>query len=184
MRTIMGSRLYQLDYQPTPANAGDSKFYSHFHVKRLPAEPLVDAIDYATGVPTKFPNLPMGTRAIDLPDSVYNDYTLKVFGKPRRVSTCECERVSDPSLVQTLHILNSDVVSNKVASSEGRVARLLTEKKPHDEIVSELYLVTLCRPPTDAERTAAALPADASPNPFYEDLLWALINSKLFVFNH
>lgn len=184
IRTIMNSRLYQLDYRPTEANAGDTKFYSHYHVKRLSAEALLDAIDYATGVQTKYPSLPAGTRAIDLPDSNYNDYSLKVLGKPRRTSTCECERVSDPSLVQTLHLLNSPLVSDKIANPAGRVAKLLNEKKSHDEIVNELFLVTLCRLPSDAERAQSFVPGGADPKQHYEDLLWALINSKHFVFNH
>ncbi|MGE0609581.1 MAG: DUF1549 domain-containing protein [Pirellulales bacterium] len=184
MRTIMNSRLYQLEYRPTEANAGDTKFYSHYHVKRLSAEVLLDAIDYATGVQTKYPSLPQGTRAIDLPDSNYNDYSLKVLGKPLRVSTCECERVSDPSLVQTLHLLNSPLVSDKIANPAGRVARLLNEKKSHDEIVNELFMATLCRLPGDGERGQSVLPAGADAKQHYEDLLWALINSKHFVFNH
>jgi hypothetical protein len=185
MRTIMTSRLYQLDFQPTETNAGDTKFYSHFQVKRLAAEPLLDAIDYATGVQTKYPNLPLGTRAIELPDSNYNDYSLKVLGKPRRATTCECERVSDPSLVQTLHLLNSSLVSGKLSSGEGRVAKLLAAQTPHDQIIDELFLVTLSRPPTIEERARCQPPADAAAaKSYYEDLLWALINSKHFLFNH
>jgi hypothetical protein len=185
IRTIMTSRLYQLDFQPTESNAADSKFYSRFQVKRLAAEPLLDAIDYATGVQTKYPNLPLGTRAIELPDSNYNDYSLKVLGKPRRTSTCECERVSDPSLVQTLHLLNSSLVSGKLSSGEGRVAKLIAAQTPHDGIVDELFLVTLCRPPTVEERARCQPPAaGANANAYYEDLLWALINSKHFLFNH
>lgn len=183
MRSIMQSRLYQLDYQPTEANAGDTRFYSHFHVKRLAAEPLLDAIDYATGVRTKFPNLPLGTRAIELPDSNYNDYSLQVFGKPRRVSTCECERVSDPTLVQTLHLLNSSLVSGKISNPEGRVAKAVAAGKPHAEIVDELFLASLCRPATAAEQAQCQPPAGADPRAHYEDLLWALINSKHFLFN-
>jgi len=184
MRTIMQSRLYQLDYQPTEANAGDTRFYSHFRVKRLSAEPLLDAIDQATGVRTKFPNLPLGTRAIELPDSNYNDYSLQVFGKPRRVSTCECERVSDPTLVQTLHLLNSSLVSGKLSNPEGRVAKAVAAGRPHAEIVDELFLATLCRPATAAEQAQFVLPADLEPRVYYEDLLWTLINSKHFLFNH
>jgi hypothetical protein len=184
LRTIMQSRLYQLDYQPTADNAGDEKFYSHYAVKRLSAEALLDAIDRVTEVQTKFPQLPLGTKAIELPDANYDTYTLKVLGKPKRVSTCECERVSDPSLVQTLHLLNSDVVSGKIANPQGRVARLLSAGTPHDAIVEELYLATLCRPPTEAERLQLVVPAGGDPKTFYEDLLWALVNSKHFVFNH
>ncbi len=124
LRTIMTSRLYQLDSQPTAANAADSRFYSHYQVKRLAAEALLDAIDYATGMPTKFRNLPLGTRAIELPDAEYPTYSLNMFGKPRRASVCECERVSDPSLVAALHTLNGGMVSLKLRDKDGRVGKL------------------------------------------------------------
>jgi hypothetical protein len=185
LRTIMNSRLYQLDSQPTEANVGDHKFYSHYLVKRLSAEPLLDAIDYATGTQTKFKDMPLGTRAIELPDGEYPTYSLTVFGKPRRASTCECERSSDPSMVSALHTLNSDVISAKLADGKGRIGRLLAAKKPHEEIVAELYLATLCRRPNEAEKAhcQTALAESPSPKEFYEDLLWALMNSKGFVFN-
>jgi len=186
LRAILVSRLYQLDSQPTESNAADRKFYSHFKVKRAPAEVLLDAIDAATGVRTKFQNLPLGTRAIELPDAEYPDYFLKTFGKPRRVSVCECERSPDESLAQALHTLNGDIVMGKIAHAEGRVAKLLAAKKSHDEIVEELYLATLCRFPTDQEREASQqfLKESPSPKECYEDLQWALINSKQFLFVH
>lgn len=184
MRTIMGSRLYQLEFRPTAENNWDSKFYSHYYVKRLPAEPLLDAIDRATSAPTKFQNLPLGTRAIQLPDAEYNDYFLNTFAKPRRASVCECERSRDENLSQALHTLNGDILSNKIASKEGRIAKLLAVGKSHGEIVDELYLAALCRFPTDREREASYSFLDQSPSPqeCYEDLLWALINSKQFLF--
>jgi hypothetical protein len=184
IRTIMNSRIYQLDSQPSPINATDSKFYSHFRVKRLSAEPLLDAIDYATGAQTKYPNLPLGTRAIELPDSKYPNYFLMTFGKPKRVSVCECERVPDENLSQALHTLNGDIIAGKVAEGNGRIARLLKAKTPHDEIVAELFLATLSRRPTPAEIEAGRKFLADSPTPqeCYQDLLWALINSKQFLF--
>jgi hypothetical protein len=184
LRTIMNSRLYQLDSRPLPGNATDMHYYSHYQVKRLAAEPLLDAIDAATGVPTKFEKVPLGTKAIELPDARYNNYFLSTFGKPRREAVCECERVSEPNLAQALDTLNGDQIAAKISSSQGRVARLLEAKKTHDQIVEELYLVTLSRRPSAAEQAAcrrmlAQAPAAKS---FYEDLLWSLINSKQFLF--
>src|SRR4029079_258186 len=123
------SRLYQLDSQPTAANAGDRRFYSHYLVKRLAAEPLLDAIDAVRETPTKFEKLPQGTRAIELPDSRYENYLLAVFGKPRREGVCECERLTEPNLAQALHTLNSETIMAKIASPQGRIARLLAAKK-------------------------------------------------------
>jgi hypothetical protein len=186
MRAIMVSRLYQLESQPTPENASDRKFYSHYFVKRMSAEPLLDAVAQATGDPTKFQNLPVGTRAIDLPDAEYPDYFLNVFAKPRRVSVCECERVPDENLSQALHTLNGDILTKKIAATKGRVATLLAEKKSHEEIVTDLYLATLCRNPSAEEIKAAEdfLPQYPNPKECYEDLLWSLLNSKQFLFVH
>ncbi len=186
VRTIMVSRLYQLDSQPTSQNVADSRFYSHFEVKRLAAEPLLDAIDFAAGTQTKFNNLPLGTRAIEIPDAEYPDYFLNTFAKPRRMSVCECERSPDANLAQALHTLNGDILSTKIALSTGRVEKLLAEKKPHAEIVTDLYFATLSRAPSSAELTASErlLTEYTSPKECYEDLLWALINSKSFLFVH
>ena len=184
VRAIMTSRLYQLDSQPTPANAADSTFYSHYTVKRLAAEPLIDAIDSVTGVRTKYPNLPLGTRAIELPDNEYPDYFLNTFAKPKRVSVCECERMPDPTLAQALHTLNGDGLVLKIRDARSRVSQLLADKKEHDDIVGELYLAALSREPTEAERQASRelLPEAPSPGEHYQDLLWALLNSKQFLF--
>ncbi len=184
VKTIMSSRLYQLDSQPTAQNAADNRFYSHFTVRRLGAEPLLDAIDFAAGTQTKFKDLPAGTRAIEIPDAEYPDFFLNTFAKPRRVSVCECERPADPNLAQALHTLNGDVISGKLADKKGRVAKLLAEKKPGPEIITELYLSTLSRNPTPNELTAAEQLVKDYPSPQegYEDLLWALMNSKAFLF--
>lgn len=184
MRTIMTSRLYQLDSQPTPSNASDRRFYSHFRVKRLTAEPLLDAIDTVAGTQTKFKDLPLGTRAIELPDAIYPDYFLTTFAKPQRASVCECERTPDENLAQALHTLNGDIITNKIADGKGRIAKLLEQKKPHEEIVADIYLATLSRRPSAAEleSTRTFLASSPSPKEFYEDLLWALINSKQFLF--
>ena len=184
IRTIMTSRLYGLSSQPTAENRSDNRFYSHYLVKRLSAEPLLDAIDHATGVKTKFPNLPLGTRAIDLPDAEYNDYFLNTFAKPRRTSVCECERSPDANLAQALHTLNGDTLAKKIADKNGFVTQQLAMKPDHDDFVRRLYLNALCRLPTDAELeySRQLLAESATHQEAYEDLLWALINSKQFLF--
>jgi len=184
IRTIMTSRLYGLSSQPSAENASDQRFYSHYMVKRLSAEPLLDAIDHATGVLTKFPNLPLGTRAIDLPDAEYNDYFLNTFAKPRRTSVCECERNPDANLAQSLHTLNGDTLAKKIADQAGVVAHLIEDRIPHEEMVKQLYLRALCRLPSVEEiaYSQSQLAEAGSPQEAYEDLLWALINSKHFLF--
>lgn len=188
IRTIMQSRLYQLDYRPTAENEGAAQFYPYFQVKRVGAESLVDVLDYVTGVKTKFKNLPLETKAIELPDAEYPHFTLTTFGKPKRASVCECERGSDLTLAQILHTLNGDELTGKIADKSGRVAELVKEKKSHDEIVTELFLLTLCRFPTEEElaqcRFTEGDDTVLSDPEYYQDLLWALINSKQFLFNH
>ena len=106
------------------------------------------------------------------------------FGKPRRVSVCECERMPDENLGQALHTLNGDIIATKLASKTGRVTSLLATPKTDAEIVQELYMVTLSREPSEAELKASLefQPEAASRQEFFEDLLWTLINSKQFLF--
>jgi len=186
VRTIMVSRLYQLDSAPTKANASDRRFYSHFRVKRLAAEPLLDAIDQVTGVRTKFKNLPLGTRAIDLPDTNYPNYFLRTFGKPKRVSVCECERSPDENLAQALHTLNGDTIAKKITDKNGRLAKLLEAKKAHAEIVDEIFLATLCRRATEQEHKACQEIVEQGENPLegFQDVMWAVLNLKQFIFVH
>lgn len=186
LRDLLNSRLYQLSSQPTASNLSDDRFYSYYKVKRIAAEPLLDALDRITEVQTKYEQLPLGTRAIDLPDARYNNLFLVTFGKPVRASVCECERGSDANLAQALHTLNGEIVSLKISDPKGRVARLIAAKKPAAEIITELYLSTLSRRPTEAEMTACEAFVASCPNAKvgYEDLLWALVNSKQFLFVH
>ena len=184
IRAIMVSRLYQLSSDLTEKNAKDSRFYSHFYVKRLPAEVMLDSIDQATGSQTKFQNLPLGTRAIELPDAEYPNYFLNTFAKPRRASVCECERSPDQNLAQTLHILNGDTITTKLSDKNGRIAKLLAAKTPDEKIIEELYLASLCRSPRPEEVAVAQefVKSSESPQVGYQDLLWALICSKNFLF--
>ncbi len=184
MRTIMNSRLYQLDSQPSANNADDRRFYSHFRVKRIGAEPLLDCIDAATGSLTKHPNLPLGTRATELPDANTQNAFLVTFGKPKRASVCECERSPDENLSQALHTLNGDIVATKVADPKGRIAMLVDAKRSVDECVDELFLASLCRFPSESERSESIAFVTSCPSPTegLQDLLWALMNSKSFLF--
>ncbi len=184
MRVVMTSRLYQLQSQPTPKNASDRRFYSHYYVKRIAAEPLLDAIDQVTGVKTKFKSLPLGTNATELPDAEYPNYFLTTFAKPRRASVCECERMADENLSQALHTLNGDTLAGKISDKTGFIANILAKETSHAERVTAIYLTALCRPPTDQEMQLSQQFLEESPSPqeCYEDLLWALINSKHFLF--
>jgi hypothetical protein len=130
--------------------------------------------------------VPPGTRAIALPDPTVNSYFLDVFGRPNRTSACECDRGSRSDLSQVLHLANSDKVHEKIAASQGRVARRLKEGATDAELIEDLYLATFCRmpEPRETETVTSLLTAAASRQEGFEDLLWALLNSTEFVFNH
>ncbi len=186
LKTIMSSETYQLSSQPTRENRQDEIFYSKYAVKRMGAEELLDAVNFATATTDKFPNLPAGIRAVQLPDPDVRNYFLDTFGRPERAITCECERSAEPNMAQALHLMNSSYVQNKIAHKTGRIATLLGAKKPDPEIIEELYLVTYSRPPAADELTKAQEVVHQAPSKQegFEDLLWALLNSREFMFKH
>jgi hypothetical protein len=188
VRMICLSSAYQLTSEPNEHNASDRQNYSRFFPRRLPAEVLLDAIDTVTGVPTKFPSQPTGSRAVALPDDAFNatSYFLTVFGRPDNASACECERSQDSSLAQSLHLLNSKGVQEKLTHGDGRAAVLARGEQPMEVRLRQLFLTAYGRPPTPAETTQAQeyLAARQGSVAAWEDLIWALINSKEFLFNH
>jgi hypothetical protein len=200
VKAITGSNAYQLSSVPNPYNIADQQNYSRYYPRRLQAEVFLDAIDDLTGSRTEFPNLPSGTRAIALPDNSYNNGSafLKVFGRPENESVCECERVQSSSLAQSLHLINAKEMKSKLATSNGRADRLAKSDKPIEEKIRELYAVAFSREPREDELKAAvdflAEPRqDATGKPVdpqkanqesLQDLIWALINTKEFLFNH
>ncbi|HVS36057.1 MAG TPA: DUF1549 and DUF1553 domain-containing protein [Gemmataceae bacterium] len=187
MRLILNSRTYQLASATRPSNEKEAKFYSHYYARRLPAEVLMDALTQSTGVPDEFPGYPVGVRAQQLADPTMKSYFLTIFGRSERVTACACERNGDVTLPQLLHLENGDDVVHKMASADGRLAKLLKSGKPEAEIVAELSLATLSKPPTEAGKAAvhqALSEKGANPEEVYRDFFWALLNSKEFSFNH
>jgi hypothetical protein len=182
-RLILNSRVYQLSSVPTSTNADDEQHYSHYRVKRLPAEVLLDAISAVTQTPESFPGRPRGTRAIELWDNRMPSYFLDIFGRSERLSPCECGRSSEPTMAQCLHLMNAPEIERKIADPAGRVARLLNEKKSQNEIVDALCLAALGRPASEKERRIAAdLFRAGSPRDAAQDFMWALLNSHEFLF--
>ncbi len=188
IRTVMNSRTYQLSSATTPLNSDDGRFHSHAAVRRLGAEQLLDAIADACGVPPKFPGLPHGVSAVSLPDGEYKHPFLEAFGRPARAMACECEREADTTLSQALHLSGGKSFESMIRHKDGRVAKLLAGQRTDPEIVEELFLTTLGRVPTAAERATVLkrLPASAADQRrvAVENLLHALLNHPEFVFQH
>ncbi len=212
MRTIMNSAAYQRSSAPTPQNAPDDRYYSYYLVRRLPAEVVLDAYAQVAGVPTPFnklrsaggdalentSNYPLGTRALELPDSLVASRFLDVFGRPERSQTCSCERDQDSSVTQALHLNNGETLNDKLKHPASRVEEWLNAKRPDDQVIERLFLLALARRPSDGERQklgqllAEAAQAPASDEKaarqarrqVLEDLFWAVLTDREFLFNH
>lgn len=187
MRTITSSRVYQLSSRPNASNERDEQNYSRALFRRIDAEVLLDMICQTTGVGEKFPGVPAGCRAIQLWDSRSTHYVLKLFGRPTRATACECERNSEPSVGQVLHLLNGPDIMSKLNRDSGYIARLAQRHKESESMVDELYLTYFARRPSPEERARSIAYLDRDPGKrrqALEDLAWTMLNSLEFLFNH
>lgn len=186
VRTICRSSAYQLSSDPTPLNRDDKQNFSSFYPRRLNAEPLYDAVNQVAGTPVNFNGMPAGTQAVQLPDNGFNDYFLTVFGKPQAESACECERSAEANLAQSLHLLNSTDIQGKLANGNGRAALLAADTERTDQQkIEELYYWAFSRPPRQEELDVVLpyLESQSNKRQGFEDLLWAMFNTKEFLFN-
>ena len=187
IRTLCLSNTYQASSQADGDNLIDRRSHSRYYPKRLSAETLLDSIDTVAGTTTPFAGMPAMTRAIDLPDTGFNSYFLTVFGQPDSKTACECERSSEANLAQSLHLLNSDEMHQKLSHETGRAAKLAADTATSvEEKLRQLYKTSLSREPTDREikTSSAYLAGTENQRQAWEDLIWALVNSKEFLFNH
>ena len=191
VRTIMTSATYQLSSRPTATNAADLKYHSHYIPRRLPAEVILDAISQVTGVREDFPGHP-GRRALQLPDAAVDSYFLTAFGRPPRVTPADSERQQEPSITQALHVINGDTINRKLAAPRGLIQTLVDGGSDNRTAVERIYLAALSRYPSDEEvrtlskamdETLARGPASAR-RPVLEDLAWAVLTGREFLFNH
>ncbi len=186
IRTIMNSRVYQLSSQRNKYNADDEIYFSHATTRMLTAEQLLDSICAVTGQSEEFAGMPGGTRAVDLVDPPEGHKFLQVFGQPQRELPCECERSTDSNLSQALQLINGPTVHNKLRSDAGSVHQWIAAGKTDAEIIDQLYLTALSRQPlAEEQQTAQAhIKSNEDRTRALEDIAWAVINSKEFLFQH
>ena len=194
-REMLTSRAYQVAARPEPGAEEDRRHRSHALARALPAEVLLDAICRVTGVPEKFAGWPEGVRAVQVWDNRLPSYFLRIFGRPVRATVCECERGTEPSVSQALHLVNSAEIQEKIGSRHGTARRLAASSLEPGEIVDELFLSALSRFPTEGER-GLLLPLFGSPGEespgepartrreATEDVLWSILNGSEFLSNH
>lgn len=188
VRDICNSRTYQLSTRTNDTNVDDNRNFSHSMVRRVRAEVLLDSISAVTKTPNKFKGLPLGAKAVQIADGNTTNYFLTTFGRATRATVCSCEVKMEPNLSQALHLLNGDNTHDRIKRGKV-VADLLAEKKEPKEIIEQMYLKALSRKPTDTEREKLLAAVAESPKPedvrdTLEDVFWALLNSKEFIFNH
>ncbi len=199
MRVVITSQAYRRSSQSLPENSEDRRHYSRFYPRRLMAEVMADGIADITGVADSFTEIALndgssektdaykpGTRSLQLADSAVKNYFLKTFGRNAREITCECERSSQPSLVQVLNLSNGSTLNDKLAAKDSRVTTLLALNLPDPALVDEAYFLALSRPaaPKEKEPLTALLAAGDEKRKVIEDLFWSLLTSREFLFQH
>ena len=185
VRDVCNSRIYQLSSQPNETNESDTRNFARANLRRMRAEMLLDAISQVTNVKNKFQGLPLGARAVQIADGRVTNYFLTTFGRATRETVCSCEVKMEPNLSQALHLLNGDVINRRI--TQGKVVQtMLGEKKDHGQVIDELYVRCLARKPSGNERDnlLAAIESEENKQTALEDVFWALLNSKEFIFNH
>ncbi len=185
-RTILNSRVYQLSSASNASNQLDGQNFSHAAWKTVPAEVLLDAISQVTDVSADFDGWPRGYRAMRIWDNLMPSYFFRVFGRPARVSVCECERGSEPTMAQALHLMNSPELMLQISHRDGLTRRLSDSDRSADEIVDLLYLTAVSRFPSDQEKNLMrqAFQESIDRRTATEDIMWTLLNTREFVYNH
>ena len=183
IKLILNSRTYQLSSLPNETNELDDRFFSHFYPRPMLAQLLLDALNDVTGTQEKFGRYPAGMRAVQLPLPVSSRF-LSLFGRSNREFLAELEPKLEPTLTQALHLINSGYINNKIHAGNGTIARLVKSDLTDAQIIRELYLRTLSRSPSPTELAEAKtyVAESRSRREGFEDLLWALISSRSFLF--
>ena len=185
VKDIVLSNSYQLSTQTNSSNESDTKNFSHSSIRRIKAETFLDCISQVTETKNKFPGLPLGARAVQIADGQVSNYFLTTFGRATRESVCSCEVKLDPTLSQSLHLLNGDATTQRITQGN-LIGKLLKEKKTPEEILDEIYVRCLSRMPSADEKTKvlALVNAEKDKKQVLEDAFWAVLNTREYMFNH
>jgi hypothetical protein len=185
VRDICTSRTYQLSTQTNPSNQGDTRNFAHANLRRIRAEMFLDCITQVTETKNKFPGLPLGARAVQIADGGVSNYFLTTFGRATRETVCSCEVRLEPTLSQSLHLLNGDTTTQRIQAGD-LVGRALAAKKPPADLIADMYIRSLSRQPLPEEQTKllAAVTKEPDKKKALEDVFWAVLNSREFMFNH
>ncbi|HEV3345210.1 MAG TPA: DUF1549 and DUF1553 domain-containing protein [Pirellulales bacterium] len=185
VRDICNSKTYQRASERNASNESDELNFAHSRIRRVRAENLLDCISQATEAKDKFPGLPLGSRATQIADGGTSTYFLTTFGRSTRTTVCSCEVKTEPNLSQSLHMLNGDTIEGKIRNG-GLIQRLLKEGKTPDQVIETIYVRSLSRKPTPDEiaKVKGAVAQEQDPQKALEDVFWAVLNSREFVFNH
>ncbi|CAN5404557.1 DUF1549 domain-containing protein [soil metagenome] len=187
VRDICNSATYQRSTLPNASNASDTRNFARAAVRRIRAETMLDCISEVTDSKNKFTGLPLGSRAVQIADGLTSNYFLNTFGRPMRETVCSCEVRLEPTLSQSLHLMNGDTVGPKIRDGK-LIDTWLKEKKTPEQMIEFMYQRALCRPPTPKEvTTLSAMVHAAKPEEkakVLEDVFWSVLNSREFMFNH
>ncbi|NBU74982.1 MAG: DUF1549 domain-containing protein [Planctomycetes bacterium] len=186
VRDICVSKTYQRSTQTNASNEQDTRNFSHAAIRRIKAETFLDCISQVTETPNKFPGLPLGARAVQIADGTVSNYFLTTFGRATRDTVCACEVRLEPTLSQSLHLLNGDTTGQRIRQGNLIGKRITTDKKQPLDIIDEVYVRCLCRRPTEVEKQklVALIAAETDKKKALEDVFWAVLNSREFMFNH
>ncbi len=185
VRDICNSNAYQRSTQRNASNESDELNFAHSRIRRIRAESLLDCISQATDTKDKFPGLPLGSRAVQVADGQTSTYFLTTFGRSTRNTVCSCEVKTEPTLSQSLHMINGDTIEGKIRNG-GFIQAQLKEGKTPDHVVESIYIRCLCRKPSAEElaKLNAAVAEEKTPQAALQDIFWAVLNSREFMFNH
>lgn len=185
VRDICNSQTYQRTTQPNDSNKLDTRNFAYSQVRRIPAEMLLDCISQTTDTKEKYRGLPLGAKAVQIADGTTSNYFLTTFGRSPRTTVCDCEASTDPSLSQALHLINGNSTQGKI-SQGNLIKRWLDEGKTPAEVIDKIFVRALSRhaSPVELESLGKTVAEAGNNQAGLEDVFWAILNSREFMFNH